>query len=202
MSASHHGTVPYAYAQSVYQVKRKALSLTGRKSRIYDASGNLLFYCERAMFKLKEDIRIYGDEAKQNEMLAIRARSVLDFGATYDVTDSKTGQTIGALRRKGMKSIVRDEWLVLGAGDQEVGRLQEDNAVVAMMRRVVDLVSLIVPQSYTVEMHGQVVGTMRQNWNPLTLHYTIDLSSDTRGLLDRRLAVAAAILLLNIEGRQ
>jgi uncharacterized protein YxjI len=194
--------LPYAYTQNVYILKRQALSLLGARSRMYDANGNLLFYCERKAFKLKEDIRVYADEARQTLMLSIRARSIIDFGATYDVTDARSNETVGAMRRKGMKSILRDEWEFLGPGDESVGRLVEDNAFIALMRRTVNLVSLFAPQSYTIEIRGQRVGLISQNFNPLTLHYRVDLTGDPGGMLDRRMAVAAAILLLNIEGRQ
>ena len=45
----------------------------------------------------------------QVELLSIQARQIIDFSAAYDVYDGSTGSKVGALKRKGMKSILRDE---------------------------------------------------------------------------------------------
>jgi hypothetical protein len=185
-----------------YVIKRKMWSFLGARSSVFDESGNLLCFCKRKALKIKEDIRVYSDEAMTSELLVIRARSMFDFGATYDVMDSRTGQPVGALRRKGLKSILRDEWQVLGGGDQQVGTILEDSSLLAVLRRLHDLVTLLSPQNYTIQLHGQPIGTIQQNRNPFTLHYVMDLSGDPQGAFDRRLAIAAALLLVNVEGRQ
>ncbi|NIA15532.1 MAG: hypothetical protein GWP08_15830 [Nitrospiraceae bacterium] len=55
----------------------------------------------------------------QTELLCIQARSILDFSAAYDVVDSTTGEKAGALKRKGLKSILRDAWIIMDADDRE-----------------------------------------------------------------------------------
>ncbi|MGA0900146.1 MAG: hypothetical protein ACO3SO_07060 [Luteolibacter sp.] len=93
---------------------------------IQNLEGNVLIYTKMRAFKLKEDIRVLGPD-KQTELLSIRARQVLDFGATYDVTDTSSGEKLGALRRKGMKSLIKDEWLILNANDEKIGLITEDS---------------------------------------------------------------------------
>jgi hypothetical protein len=44
--------------------------------------------------------------------------------------------------------------------------------------------------------------TFQQNFNPFLAKIDLDFSSDVNGLLDRRLGIAAAILLCAIEGKQ
>src|SRR3989338_3400913 len=109
-----------------YHARRKVLAAFTPKFHVYDPAGQLVAYVEQKAFKLKEDITVFADEQKQRPLLTIRARQVLDISATYDVSDARTGQKVGALRRKGLKSIMRDEWTVLDAGDQELGTIQED----------------------------------------------------------------------------
>jgi hypothetical protein len=41
-----------------------------------------------------------------------------------------------------------------------------------------------------------------RNFNPFVSKVNLDYSMDTQGLLDRRLGIAAAVLLLAIEGKQ
>jgi hypothetical protein len=115
-----------AFSFERYLLKRQVFALTG-KFRFFDPSGNLVLFSEQKMFKLREDIRVYSDESKTQEVLMIKARQIIDFSAAYDVVDSATGQKVGALRRKGLASILRDEWEVLDVGDNVIGKLFEDS---------------------------------------------------------------------------
>ncbi|HEY2979544.1 MAG TPA: hypothetical protein VGJ22_00055 [Anaerolineales bacterium] len=182
-----------------YLLKRQVFALTG-KFRFYDPSGNLVMFSEQKMFRLREDIRVYADEAKSQEVLTIKARQIIDFSAAYDVLDSATQQKVGALRRKGLRSLLRDEWEVLNASDQITGRLFEDSMLLALMRRLV--LGWLLPQNYDVTIDGTRAADLRQRFNPFQYQLDLDLSIDPARRLDPRLAVAAAILLAAIEGRQ
>ena len=46
------------------------------------------------------------------------------------------------------------------------------------------------------------VAAIKQAWNPIVFKAEMDLSADHARRLDRRLAMAAGILLMAIEGRQ
>ncbi|MCZ2128306.1 MAG: hypothetical protein LC099_11110 [Anaerolineales bacterium] len=181
-----------------YLLKRQVFALTG-KFRVYDSNGNLLLFSEQKMFKLREDIRVYEDEGKTREVLMIKARQIIDFSAAYDVIDSASGQKVGVLRRKGIASLLRDEWDVLNANDAPLGTLVEDSMGLALLRRF--LVSL-VPQNYDLFIGQNRVADLRQNFNPFTYQLNIDFSMDSARQLDRRLGIAAGILLAAIEGRQ
>src|SRR5690606_22976810 len=129
-------------------------------------------------------------------------RKILDFSATYDVTDSASGQKIGSLRRKGLKSLLQDEWLILDAQDREIGRVREESTVLAVIRRFVDMASLLLPQTFIGTIGDRQVFVFKQNFNPFLGKIDLDFSHDTQGLLDRRLGIAAAVLLCAIEGKQ
>jgi hypothetical protein len=106
---------------------------------------------------------------------------------------------VGALRRKGLKSILRDEWLILDVNDTEVGTIQEDSLALAIVRR---FLTNLVPQTFQGAVGGAPVFTFRQHFNPFIQKISPDFSVDTHGHLDRRLGIAAAVLLCAIEGRQ
>ncbi|WP_432800121.1 hypothetical protein [Poriferisphaera sp. WC338] len=190
------------FADEHYLVRRKVLKLMGGAFHVYNTAGEVVMYSKMKAFKLKEDIRLYTGEDMTKELLCISARSVLDFGATYDVIDSGSGVKVGALRRKAMKSILKDEWLILGANDQEIGKIVEDSTLKAVLRRFVDFAALLMPQKYHVEMDEQTLTTMQQNFNPFVYKLDVDFSGDGAFRLDRRLGMAAAILLAAIEGKQ
>jgi uncharacterized protein YxjI len=190
------------FNHSQYLVRKKFFKIFGDAFHIYDESGNLAFYSKLKAFKLKEDIRIYTDESMQEEVLTIKARKIIDFSSAYDVFDPQTGEKIGACKRKGMKSILKDEWIFMDANDNDIGLIKEDSAFFAMFRRFVDMAALFLPQRYEGDIGGTPVCSFQQNFNPFVLKITLDFSADTQGLLDRRLGIAAAVLLCAIEGRQ
>ncbi len=185
------------FAHSRYLVRKKVLKLVGGAFHIYDPMGELAFYSRMKAFKLKEDIRIYTGEEMETELLTIKARQILDFSAAYDVVDSTTGEKVGSLKRKGFKSLMRDEWIFMDADDREIGTIREDSLF--LIRR---MLSKLIPQKYYGEIGDAPVCTFKQNFNPFVLKITLDFSEDTEGLLDRRLGIAAAVLLCAIEGRQ
>jgi uncharacterized protein YxjI len=182
-----------------YYLRRQVLALTG-KIRIYSPDGQQVMYCHQKMFRLKEDIRVYTDESCTRELLLIQARSIIDFSAAYDVIDSGYGTKIGVLRRKGWRSVMRDEWEVLDPNDQPLGVLWEDSPQRALIRRLV--AGRLLPQDYDLLIGDQRVADLRQRFNLFRYEMDLDFEMDTNHQLDRRLGIAAAILLAVIEGRQ
>lgn len=187
-----------AFNHTQYIIRKKVFSVLGAKLHIYDSAEELVLYSQMKAFKLKEDIALYTDESMNKELLRIKARSIIDFGATYDVVDSETGEHIGALRRKGLKSILIDEWIILDKNDLEIGKIKENNVALALLRRFISF----IPQSYKVEMGGNSIPIFKQNFNPFVTKIIADFSEDQKRLLDRRLGLAAGILLCVIEGKQ
>jgi len=186
-----------AFALDRYELRRKFFSPIHTNFTILGPSGEPVLYGQKKGFKLKEDIRLYSDEGKQREVIAINARSVMDFSGNYDVTEG--GRRIGVLRRKGLRSILRDEWHILDANEQQLAVAQEDSQAMALLRR---FLSNLIPQSYHITVSGSPVAEIRQNFNPFLLRLQIDFSLDTRRAFDRRLGLAIASILGTLEGRQ
>jgi uncharacterized protein YxjI len=182
-----------------YLLRRQAIALTG-KFRFYDPAGRLVMFSEQKMFRLKEDIRIYGDESKTQEVLSIQARQIMDFSAAYDVVDTQMNQKVGALRRKGWSSLVRDEWEVLDASDNVIARLFEDSVGLALLRRL--LLGSWLPQNYDIAMGETRVADLKQRFNLFRYEMDLDFSMDPSSRLDRRIGIAAAVLLAIVEGKQ
>jgi hypothetical protein len=184
--------------QDIYVLRRKFLKLFGNEFRVLDANGGEVLFSRQKAFKLREDIRVWTGDDMQTEVLWIQARQIVDFAAAYDVIDSATGQKIGALKRRGLKSIVRDEWILMDANDTEIGKFQEDSVAMAIIRRFINF----IPQKFHMDVGLAHVANLKQNWNPFLLKMTIDFSPDRQKVLDRRLGLAVAILHSAIEGRQ
>ncbi|MGE5557589.1 MAG: hypothetical protein ACM3WV_03145 [Bacillota bacterium] len=187
------------FQYSTYLVRRKIFKIFGGAFHIYGPDKQLVFYSKMKAFKLKEDIRLYTGTDMQSEVFSVKARQIIDFSATYDVVDSAAGQKIGALKRKGFKSMLRDEWAIMDASDREIGAIVEDSLLLAIIRR---FLSNLIPQTYHVTMNGALVCAIKQNFNPFVLKMTVDFTPDIQHVLDKRLGLAGAILLCAIEGRQ
>ena len=187
------------FQYSSYLLRRQTLALTG-KFRFYDPMGNLVMFSEQKMFRLREDIRVYSDENKTQEVLSIQARQIVDFSAAYDVVDTVLNQKVGALRRKGWRSLLRDEWEVLDAGDNVIGMLFEDSAGLALLRRL--LLGSLLPQNYDMTLGETRVADLRQNFHLFRYELSLDFSMDPSQRLDRRIGIAAGILLATVEGKQ
>ena len=182
-----------------YLLKRQAIALAG-KFRFYDPGGRLVMFSEQKMFRLREDIRVYDGEDKAREVLSIKARQIMDFSAAYDVVDTEMNQKVGVLRRKGLRSILRDEWEVLDANDRVIGQLFEDSIGMALLRRL--LLGSWLPQNYDLTVGEARVADLKQNFNLFRYELNLDFSMDTTNRLDRRVGIAAGILLAAVEGKQ
>jgi uncharacterized protein YxjI len=187
------------FKHAQYLVRRKVFKLFGGAFHIYDPSDEVAFYSQMKAFKLKEDIRLYTGEDMTTEVLTIQARQILDFSSAYDVVDPATKEKVGVLKRKGLKSLFKDEWIFMNAQDKEIGFIREDSVLLALVRR---LLTNLIPQKYYGEISGRPVCTFKQNFNPFVMKIRLDFSPDKNNLLDRRLGIAAAVLLCAIEGRQ
>lgn len=187
------------FDHSTYLLRKQALKLFGGDFRVYDPAGALVLFADMKAFKLREDISVHPDESKSTELLRIKARNIIDFSSAYDVFDSATGQKIGVLKRRGLMSLLKDEWVIMDAMDNDIGIIQEDNWALALIRRfAVDL----IPQSFHGMMGGTEVFKFHQHFNPFIFKLDLDFTPDVTGKLDRRMGIAAAILMCSIEGRQ
>lgn len=203
--ASASGPAPAAAAPAVaakvltldrYTVRRKVLKLLGGGFYLLDPAGKIVGYSEQKAFRLKEDIRVFADEAQTRPILRIQARQVVDFAACYDVVDEAEGRKIGAARRKGLRSILRDSWELFDERDQPVATLQEDSMLLALVRR---FLSNLIPQAFVLGAGAGAV-KLKQHFNPFV--YKLDVALPRSPAVDRRLVLATAVLLAAIEGRQ
>ena len=188
--------MPHPFEATHYTIRRKVLKILGASFHIYGENGELLGFSSQKAFRLKEDIRIFRDEAKAHPLLRIQARQVIDFSAAYDIVDEETGAKVGAARRKGFKSILRDSWEILDEHDQVLGSIQEDSMMMATLRR---FLTNLIPQNFVL---GQGPGQVhfKQRFNPFVYRLVVDVPDACP--IDRRLILGTAALLAAVEGRQ
>jgi len=161
------------------------------------AAGEPVAFVRQKRLALKEDIRFFADESEREEILRIKARTVLETRGRYDVT-TPAGEPIGALEKVFGRSLLRSTWRVLDPAGAEVARAEEKSLAVALLRRLQDLVPL--PFHFTLSADGRPLGELRRHIG-LRDRYTLDLGGDPERRLDRRLAVALAVALDALQAR-
>jgi len=82
---------------------------------VTDAGGRLLLYVKQKAFKLKEKVTVFADQEQTRPLYSIGADRIIDFAAQYDITTAAGGH-LGAVKRRGMRSIWRAHYDVLRGG--------------------------------------------------------------------------------------
>lgn len=182
-----------------YMIRRKMFTVFGSQFHVFNPQGEVILYSKQKAFRWKEDIRVYASEEMTEERLVISARQMIDFSAAYDVVDPQEDRKLGALRRKGFSSMFRDSWEFLDENDQPFAKLQEDSMLMATLRR---FLANLIPQTFHATHDGRTIIEYKQHFNPFIYKLDVRIVPDAREYLDPRLALAGAILLAAIEGRQ
>jgi uncharacterized protein YxjI len=193
-----NAAAPIATIDRKYVAKKAMFSFLGATFRLYDTAGQLRFYIKQKAFKLKEEITVFADEGKTEPRMTIKARSISDFSGGYDIADAVTGASIGGAQRNGLKSMFKDEWNILDADGEVCGQVKELGGAFAVLRRLIKLFQWI-PQKYEITYLGDVVGHVKQQFNPFQLAYDVEFTETSD--FDPRLGVGMVVLLLAIEGR-
>ena len=83
---------------------------------VRDAAGQLRMYVKQKMFKLKEKVTVFADEAQSQPLYHIQADRVIDFNARYNFT-APDGRALGSVRRRGRKSLFRAHYEIMQGED-------------------------------------------------------------------------------------
>tara|TARA_B100000519_G_C14178994_1_gene407594 strand:- start:393 stop:974 length:582 start_codon:yes stop_codon:yes gene_type:complete len=181
-----------------YLIREKFLKFFGNKFRIVDEQDNLYGFCEQKRFRIKEDIRIYDDENKNNEWLIIKQRNLVDAWGGFDIVDPRENLLLGSIRRKFWKSVLRTKWELLDSDGNEIGMLIEDSLGYAIARRI--LLGILLPKKFTLWTSAdQQPITMRQKFNPLVKKLVVTIPSGHA--FDRRFIAGLAMVIAAVDGR-
>lgn len=94
--------------------------------KVTDATGEEVCYVKQKMLKLKEAVTVFQDSSKQKVLCEIKADRVIDWSACYHFFDT-SGESFGAVRRKGMRSIWKACYQVLDENETHISTIEEEN---------------------------------------------------------------------------
>lgn len=112
-------------------VKFKLLALAPRMI-VTDAQDREIMFVSQKIFKLKEDIRVYRNQSKEQEIFNIRAEKILDFDTRYNFFSANSQKHIGSVKAKGWRSLWRAMYLIDDINQNTHMYIREDNPWVKM----------------------------------------------------------------------
>ena len=179
--------------QSHYIIRRKFWSVFERVFRVFTGDGQLIMYIQHPLLKLREEFMVYADEAKTRPLLRVKSRQVIAINFCYDVSDAQTGALLGSVQKRGLRSIVRDKFLILDPLGTEIGYAEEQGA--ALLRRLFP----ILTSKHAIFVGGDQVAFIRQRFRLFTKEFTVDTRPSP---VDPRFVLAVALLALIAEARR
>lgn len=179
------------FAHQRFTIKRPWLSFLGRRLYVHGPDGRVVMFVRHKLMTLRDEWNVYSDESQTTALLRVKARQALAMNVITDVVDAASGQPVGAVRNKGLKSLVRDTWELLGEGDREIGRFVEDSN--ALLRRFIPMLL----GHWHLEVGGQEVARLHQQWRWFAKEFTLEITAP--GQVDNKLVLGCALLALMRE---
>lgn len=181
-------------ADGVYTVKRPFFSIFDRTFRVFDATGNLVAFVRHPLLRLRKQFQIFADEAMMQPLATVQARQVIAVNFSYDITEPVSGQWLGTLRSRGVKSLLCDTWDVLDQTEQPQGKLEELSG--SWLRRLFP----ILLGHWHVLLGEEEVARIDQVFRFFVKEYRLTVAAGQR--MDARFLLACALLALERENRR
>lgn len=179
--------------QSHYVIKRRFWSFFERVFRVFTGDGQLIMYIQHPLLKLREEFMVYADEAKTRPLLRVKSKQVIAINFSYEVLDAETGQVLGAVQKRGLRSIIRDKFHIFDASGTEVGYAEEQGA--SILRRFFPWLT----SKHAIFVGGSQVAFIKQRFRFFTKEFEVDTQPSS---LDPRFVLAIALLALIAEARR
>ena len=156
----------------------------GTRIKIKDAAGRQVAYVRKQKFKLKENVGVYSDESQSSLLFRMKADRMVDFSARYAIS-GPDGHHIGAVGRRGMKSLWRSAYVLDDAYGTEAGSIREENPWTKVLDGVSEslplgdaLGGLFFNPAYLAELYGKDVLRVQKQRSVLESSFRIDKLAD------------------------
>jgi uncharacterized protein YxjI len=150
----------------------------------------------------KRHVTFYRDQAMGTPLLEIlQDKKFQPIVATYTVRDAR-GQVLAHLRKNWLYNFIRKRWYMDGPDGREIAVAMEDSALKAFFRRLVGPLFGLLRTNFEIQSgdSDRVVGMFNRRMTLLD-RYVLDMTADPRHTMDRRLALALAVMLDSGERR-
>jgi hypothetical protein len=180
------------FQQDSFRARQTRFSLTPRLY-FYDQDGKTLAFVRNLSFHWNKELRVFSDPTLSFELLTITPAKKDPGQKIFSVYDPVNRELVGKVNVPNASGLQRQEWNLFDRREHHIGHLQEDSAMLAAMRRYL---SAALPQTYTFYGEDCIVGIASLMNGIFSPEMEIDLQADCQRRLDRRLVVAALVLVL------
>jgi hypothetical protein len=183
-----------AFSHASYTLIRPLFSWR-RIYRVFAPDGSLSAFVEQPWFRWRTELTLYADEAQAQPIVVIKNRRFAAVNMEHDLFDAQSGQRLGVVRTRGLRSIFRDTWDILDADERPVGVMVEDGAY--FWRRIIKL----IPGRHRIELGGRVVAHITQVFHFFRREFELDLAQ-VDDPIEPRFAIACALIAMMADLRR
>lgn len=109
--------------------------------RVTDAGGHLLAVVKEKKFSIRDEVRVFSDEARQQLTHTMKAQGLmagaLDWKAKR-VIRRQDGRELGALQAQGLRTMMAAGYELLGPGGQRLFTIKDDHPWLGVVEGVLD----------------------------------------------------------------
>jgi uncharacterized protein YxjI len=165
------------------QLRFKILALAPQ-IYVQEAGGQEVCYVKQKLFKLREKVEVFTNSSRQNLLATIQADRIIDFNAAYAFT-TPDGQQIGAVRRRGMRSLWKAHYEVLDGSGQVAYDIREENPWSKILDSVLGEIPVVglftgffCHPKYSISRQGNTVMRLTKNRSFLESTFNIEKVGD------------------------
>jgi hypothetical protein len=183
-----------AFSHSTYTLVRPIFSWR-RVTRVHAPDGSLSAFVLQPWFRLRPELTIYADEEMSQPILLIKNRRFAALNMEHDLYDPATGQRLGVVRTRGLRSVFRDSWDILDADERAAGQMIEEGPY--FWRRIIKL----IPGRHRIELGGRDVATIEQRFHFFRKVFDLHLEQ-VDDPIEPRFAIACALIAMMADIRR
>ncbi len=203
-------TVDEKFNLRLYEVRQSVKSLFKFQEgyRVVDEHENTIFYAKRDRLFIYRNIHVFdGENDNAPQVLFIKDNSWSDSWGYFTVIDTRTNEVVGHLKRRFLKSWIRETWDFYGPNNEYLGSATAKSLVKTIIRKfgLLAAIPIIGPiLAIFMRLHFELLDPEGRKFGEFTRKvslrdfYTMQLDDM---VIDGRLLVAAAILFDSGEKR-
>jgi len=150
--------------------------------------------------KKKRHVKFYKDDSKQRLLLEVLEDKKFTIPiATYTVNDAD-GNLLARFRKNHLYNIYRRRWNCYGADGSELCVAMEDSFILALLRRFLGSLFGLLRTNFIIVKGEKHLGSFNRKFT-LRDCYVLDMTSDRKKKIDRRIAIALGVMLDTGENR-
>lgn len=170
---------------------------------VQNASGLTVCYVRQKMFKLAEEVIVYNNESKAEQLYTIKANKWIDFSAAY-VFRNSNGQEIGRVARKGWASLWKAHYEVYDQNQQQDFTIREGSVWIRVgdaLLSEIPLVGVLTGYFFNPSYHitrpdGTLIATLKKQKSFFGRKFTVTQESDFDAGEQERIVLSLMMMIL------